>query len=219
MRHGRSLFAAGVLALVGALLVAVIAPEAWANEPKAWQLGMQSPASPTKEFIHHFHDFLLVVITLITLFVLGLLGYVVVRFSAKNNPTPSKTTHNTLIEVVWTVVPVMILVVIAIPSFKLLYYGDKTQEAEMTIKVVGNQWYWQYQYPDMGEFTIDSRMIEDKDLPKGGKRLLEVDNRLVLPVNTTVRILLVSNDVMHSWMVSSLGVQLYTNPEIGRAHV
>jgi cytochrome c oxidase subunit 2 len=170
---------------------------------------MQDPSTPVKHRIHDLHNLLLVIITLISLFVLALLIYVIWRFNEKKNPTPTRTTHNTVIEVLWTVVPVVILVIIAIPSFGLLYYMDKTQEAEMTIKVTGRQWYWSYDYPDHGNFTFDSNMIAAEDLQPGQRRLLEVDNQLVVPVETNIRVLIAGSDVMHSWFVPALGVQTY----------
>jgi cytochrome c oxidase subunit 2 len=188
------------------------AGSALADKPVPWQLGFQSPASAVASRVDSFHDGLLVVITLISVFVLGLLGYVILRFNRSRNPTPSKTSHNTLVEVVWTVVPVMILVGIAIPSFKLLYFMDRAADAEMTLKVTAHQWYWSYEYPDHGEIKFDSYMVETKDLKPGQPRLLETDNPVVLPVGTTVRVLIASGDVMHSWFVSALGVQEYGTP-------
>jgi len=177
-----------------------------------WQLGFQTPASPVKERIESLHNWLLVLITLITLFVMVLLGIVIVRFNARANPVPSRTTHNTLIEIIWTVVPVMILVVMAVPSFRLLYYLDRAPNADMTIKVTGHQWYWSYNYPDQDNFGFDSYLVADKDLKQGQPRLLTVDNELVLPAETTVRVLVTSTDVMHSWLIPSLGVQMYAVP-------
>lgn len=210
-----SLKRAAALAVFGVFAVALLAFAAGAAEaavPQPWQLGMQPSASPVKEQIGNLHDLLLVIITLITLFVLALLVYVMVRFRASANPVPTRTSHNTLIEVVWTVVPVLILVVIAIPSFKLLYFMDRTTEAEMTLKVSGHQWYWKYEYPEQDGLTFDSYMIPESDLKPGQIRLLEVDNRVVLPVDTNVRVLVAGSDVMHSWLVSSLGVQIYAVP-------
>ncbi|MBM3545866.1 MAG: cytochrome c oxidase subunit II [Alphaproteobacteria bacterium] len=192
-------------------LLAGVSP-ALAAEPKPWQLGFQEPASLVKIRIDDFHDFLLVVITLITIFVLALMAYICVKFRKSANPTPSKTTHNTTLEVLWTVIPVVILVVIAVPSFKLLYYGDRTPNPEMTLKVVGHQWYWSYEYPDLGEVKFDSNIIADKDLKPGQKRLLEVDQPVVLPINTNVRVQFASTDVMHSWFLPALGIQVYTTP-------
>ncbi|MGE0714349.1 MAG: cytochrome c oxidase subunit II [Alphaproteobacteria bacterium] len=199
---------AAAIAAIGAMAGGA----ALADQPVPWGMGFQSPASPVKEAMHGFHSMLLVVITLITLFVLALLVWVIMRYRASANPNPSRTTHNTLIEVVWTVVPVLVLVIIAIPSFRLLYYLDRNPDAEMTIKVTGFQWYWGYEYPDQGGFKYESRLIPDNELKPGQKRLLDVDNRLVLPVGTVVRVLINGNDVMHSWFVPSLGVQHYATP-------
>lgn len=191
------------------LAAGVAAGHAWADQPLPWQLGLQKPVTPVASQLYTFHDALLVIITLISVFVLGLLGYIILRFNRKANPTPSKTSHNTLIEIVWTVVPIVILVGIAIPSFKLLYYLDRTQNADMTLKVVAHQWYWIYEYPDHGELKFDSYMIPVTDLKPGQPRLLAVDNPVVLPVGATVRVLITSSDVMHSWFVSAFGVQEY----------
>jgi len=172
-----------------------------------WQLGLQASASPVKEQLTDFHDLLLVIITGITLLVLALLVYVIVRFNSKANPTPTRTSHNTILEVAWTVVPVLILVVIAVPSFKLLYYVDKTENADMTLKIVGHQWYWEYQYPDHGDITFSSNMIPEEEIQPGQHRLLEVDNRIVLPVDSNIRILVTAGDVLHSWAMPSLGIK------------
>jgi cytochrome c oxidase subunit 2 len=185
---------------------------ALADKPVPWQLGLQPPVSDVAKRVYDFHDGLLWVITAISVFVLGLLAYVIVKFNRNSNSTPSKTSHNTLVEIVWTVVPVIILVGIAIPSFKLLYFMDRAANAEMTLKVVGHQWYWSYEYPDHGDFKFDSYMVETKDLKPGQPRLRATDNPVVLPVDTTVRILITSTDVMHSWFVSAIGVQEYSTP-------
>ena len=198
-----------VVAIVVAAGIAVFAGVAWADQPHPWELGMQAPATPIKERIHHFHNALLVIIFLIAIFVLGLLLVTIIRFSAKRHPVPTRTTHNPVIEILWTVVPVLILVGIAIPSFKLMYYMDAVPDAKMTVKVTGHQWYWSYEYPDQGNLTFDSNMIQDKDLKPGQERMLEVDNPLVVPVNTTVRIQVTGTDVIHSWYVPSFGVQEY----------
>src|SRR5436190_10481270 len=201
---------ARVCLLAGLVLIVLAAVSAgWAQQPHPWQLGMQPPATPVKERIHAFHNELLVIISLITLFVMGLLGYVMVRFRASRHPVPTRTSHNPVIEILWTVVPVLILVIIAIPSFKLMYYMDKTPNAEMTIKVTAHQWYWSYEYPDQGGLTFDSNLIQDKDLKPGQKRLLDVDNPLVVPVDTNVRVQVTGGDVIHSWFVPSFGVQEY----------
>ena len=212
MRFNRIL-ASVAASVTGALaLLSGLATPAHAQTAKPWQLSFQDAATPVAERIHSFHDLLLVIITVITLFVLALLIYVMVRFNAKANPTPSRTSHNTTIEVLWTVVPIMILVGLAIPSFKLLYFGDRTAKPEMTLKVTGHQWYWTYAYPDQGNITFDSLMIPDDQLKPGQKRLLEVDNRVVVPVNTNVRVLLTADDVLHSWAVPAFGIKTDTVP-------
>ncbi|MFD2264162.1 cytochrome c oxidase subunit II [Lacibacterium aquatile] len=199
---------------MAAVFAVLIAGPAFAeNGPQPWAMGMIDAASPVKERIHDLHTLLLYIITGIVIFVLALLIWVVVRYNEKANPVPSKTSHHTLIEIVWTVVPVLILLVIAVPSFRLLYFVDRARDPEMTIKVVGHQWYWSYEFPDHGGFTYDSYMLSDEDTKKmGGKRLLEVDNKLVLPVGTTIRVLVSSTDVMHSWLVPQFGVQIYAFP-------
>lgn len=191
---------------------------AWAQEtlmgqPVPGGIGLQAGVTPIKEQIHDFHNLLLVIITLICLFVLALLVYVMRRFRASANPTPSKTSHNTMVEVIWTAVPVMILVIIAIPSMKLLYAQDVIPEADMTIKAIGKQWYWTYEYPDHGNFVFDAFMLRDdeaaeQDLP----RLLATDRSVVIPVDTTVRILVTAGDVLHSFAVPSFGVKIDAVP-------
>ena len=209
----RELLHAALFAMAAFAGAAPAAAQGVVGEPHNWQLGMQAPATPVKDRIHSFHDLLLVIITLISLFVLGLLCYVIWRFNEKRNPVPSRTSHNTLVEVLWTVIPVLILVIIAIPSFKLMYYMDKTEKADMTIKVTGHQWYWSYEYPDQGGFAFDSNMVpEDEARAKGMRPLLDVDNRLVVPTNTNVRVLIAGSDVMHSWFIPSFGVQMYAHP-------
>jgi cytochrome c oxidase subunit 2 len=185
---------------------------ALASAPEPWQLGFQPPGSPLKSQLEHLHNWLLVIITIITIFVMVLLIYTMVRFRASRNPTPSRNSHNTLLEVAWTLIPVLILVGVFIPSFKLLKYIDRTTDAEMTLKVTGHQWYWSYEYPDQGELKFDSYMIQTADLKPGQKRLLEVDNRIVLPVDTNVRIVIAGTDVIHSFFVPSLALQVYAMP-------
>lgn len=198
---------AALAALVG------LSPAAHAeNGPKPWETGFQPAVTPVAEQIHSFHHMLLIIITAIAAFVLLLLLIVILRFNARANPVPSKTSHNTLIEVIWTVVPVMILVTIAIPSFKLIYYADRTPDAEMTIKAIGHQWYWSYEYPDNGNFTFDSLLVDDKDLKPGEPRLLTADNPLVIPVNTKIRLLITASDVIHSFAVPAFGVKLDGTP-------
>ena len=175
-------------------------------------MGFQKPGSPTAERIFEFHDMLLIIETAIVLFVLAIMAYIIFKFNAKANPTPSKTTHNSALEVVWTVVPILILIIIAIPSLKILYFIDHTDEPEMTLKVTGNQWYWNYTYPDQGGMEFDSLIVEDEDLTEGQPRLLSVDYPVVLPAGMNIRILLVSNDVIHNFAVPSLGLKLDTTP-------
>ncbi|MDA0304960.1 MAG: cytochrome c oxidase subunit II [Proteobacteria bacterium] len=169
-----------------------------------WQMWFQPAASPVMERIIDFHNLLFVIEVAIVVLVLVIMGIIIIRFNSKSNPVPSKTTHNTLLEVLWTGIPVLILIVIAIPSLKLLYYADRTQDAEMTLKVTGNQWYWTYTYPDSGGLKFDSLIIPEEELKKGQPRLLSVDNEVVLPARTNVRLLLTSNDVIHNWAVPSL---------------
>src|SRR5512144_2122883 len=157
------------------------------GQPEPWQLGLQKGATPVMDDIIWFHDFLLWVISAITLFVLVLLIIIVVRFNARSNPVPSRTTHNTTIEVIWTVVPVLILVTIAVPSFRLLFLQLNTPKADVTVKATGKQWFWSYQYPD-AKFEFDSLMVQTKDLKAGQPRLLTVDNEMVVPVNKIVRV-------------------------------
>ncbi|MBL6953702.1 MAG: cytochrome c oxidase subunit II [Alphaproteobacteria bacterium] len=173
-----------------------------------WQLGLQTPVTPVAVALNDFHNLLLIIITVIAVFVTLLMIVVFVKFNAKANPTPRTTTHNTLLEVLWTAIPILILVVIAIPSFKLLYFADRTVDAEMTIKAVGHQWYWSYEYPDNGEFTFDASMVEDQDLQPGQPRLLATDEAVVIPVNTNIRLLIAADDVIHSWAMPAFGVKL-----------
>lgn len=197
------------LAFFGAVIAATAAGAA---QPVDWQMGFQPASSPVMEDINSFHNFLLVIITAITLFVLALLVYCMVRFNAKANPTPSKTTHNTFIEVVWTVVPVLILVAIAIPSFRLLYFEAVVPESEVTIKATGYQWYWGYSYPDHGDFEFFANMIEEEDLDPGQPRLLATDTKMVVPVDTNVRVIVTAADVIHNWAMPAFGVKMDAVP-------
>lgn len=194
-----------------AIALAVTATVAWADRPREWQLGFQQAVTPTQEKLNDLHNLLLVIITLITIFVLGLLVYVCVRFRASRNPVPSKTTHHTWLEVAWTGLPVIILVVIAIPSFKLLYFADRAVDPDMTVKVQAHQWYWSYEYPDQ-QLAFDSNMIPEADLKEGQLRLLDVDNRLVVPVGKKVQVLVTTSDVMHAFFMPAFGVQVYGTP-------
>jgi len=180
--------------------------------PVDWGLGLQPAGGPVKEAIHDFNSLVLWIIVIITAFVLALLTYVVWRFRESANPTPSRTSHNTFIEIAWTVVPVLILVVIAIPSFRLIYYEDRARDADLTINVQGRQWYWHYAYPDQGELAFDSRPVPEEDLQPGQPRNLTVDEPLVIPVGKSIRVLTTGQDVIHSFFVPSLGVQKYSIP-------
>ena len=194
------------------LMLTVFVGSARAAGPEPWQLGLQPPVTPTAVMINDFHNALLWIITLITIFVLGLLIYACFRFRESKNPIPSKTTHNTTVEILWTVIPIFILVGIAIPSMKLLYFADKVEDADMTLKVVGHQWYWEYQYPDHGNFTFDANMIPEDELKEGQKRQMDTDNPVVLPVGKKIRLLFASVDVIHNWSMSSFGVKVDTTP-------
>lgn len=184
----------------------------YAAKPEPWQLGFQDAATPVMERVTSMHNILLVIIFSVATFVFILLAYTLLRFREKKNPVPSKTSHNTMIEIVWTAIPVLIITLLAIPSVKLLYFMDKAEKAEMTVKITAHQWYWSYEYPDHQNIAFDSYLIEDKDLKPGQLRLLEVDNRVVIPADTNVRFILTSADVIHSWAVPSFGVKKDTVP-------
>ena len=202
------------LRTVSAALAALAASgaAALAQVPRNWELGMQAAHSPVKEAIASLHDLVMVIITVITIFVAALLVYAAWRFSAKRNPIASRTSHHTALEVAWTLIPVLILVVIAIPSFRLVYFEDRARDVDLTIKVTGHQWYWEYTYPDTDNTDFNSRMIATEDLKPGQLRLLEVDNQLVIPAGKNIRILTTSADVIHSFFIPSLGVQRYAIP-------
>jgi cytochrome c oxidase subunit 2 len=190
---------------------AALAADQVTGQPHPWQIGLQAGATPVMDDIIWFHDLLLWIIAAIVVFVLGLLVAVMVKFNARSNPTPSRTTHNTTIEVVWTVVPVLILVAIVVPSFRLLFYQLNTPPADLTVKATGKQWFWSYSYPD-SKFEFDSLMVAEKDLKPGQPRLLTVDNEMVVPVNKIVRVLTTGADVIHSWAVPSFGVKIDAVP-------
>ena len=204
--------AALAVAAMAAAILSSAAALAGTGQPSDWQINLQGAATPVMESIHSFNNFILIIIAAIVLFVTVLLAIVVVRFNEKANPVPSKTSHNTMIEVAWTVIPVMILVAIAIPSFRLLHLELNIPQPDMTVKVVGHQWYWSYEYPDNGGFGFDSMMIAEKDLKPGQPRLLAVDNEVVVPVNKTVRIQVTAADVIHSFAVPSFGVKIDALP-------
>lgn len=200
---------------LGSLGASVLAAEPMPTPsfPKDWQLNMQTPATPQAEMLYDFHTLLLWVITLISVFVAILLLICIVRFNEKANPVPAKWTHNTTIEVIWTVVPVFILVAIAVPSYRILYYLDHTTEADMTLKITGNQWFWSYEYVDAG-VSFDAIAIPDAeiDVKAGQHRLLETDRHVVLPVDTNIRLLFTANDVIHAWTIPAFGVKLDNMP-------
>ncbi len=177
-----------------------------------WQLGFQEPVTPVMEQLDSLHDGLTITITIITLFVLALLVIVMWRFRESKNPTPSKVTHNTPLEIAWTVIPILILVAIAIPSLRIHYYMDKAVEPDMVLKATGYQWYWNHEYPDHGGLTFDSYMIKDEDLKEGDVRLLSTDNPLVIPVDTTVALHLTGGDVIHAWAMPAFGVKMDAVP-------
>ena len=186
----------------------LISQNAFANQPVDWQLGFQKAASESMREIVAFHDKLLLpIIIAISVFVLFLMLYACVRFRASANPNPSKRTHNALLETLWTAIPVIILIFMAVPSFKLLYEQDVIPEADMTIKVIGHQWYWEYQYPEHDDLSFESYLIPEEELKEGEPRLLTVDNRLVLPVNKNIHVLVTAGDVLHSFAMPSLGVK------------
>lgn len=205
---------AAALTLGGAGWMSIEFGQAFAEtgQPYQWQMGMQPAASPVMERIHAFHNQLLWLITGIVLFVLVLLIYVMVRFSERFNPVPSTTTHGTLIEVIWTVVPIFILLAIAVPSFRLLYFQHAIPEAAMTIKATGNQWYWSYEYPDEG-IEFDSVMLtKEEAAEKGLPGLLATDTQLVLPVDTDIRMLVTASDVLHAWTIPAFGMKMDAVP-------
>ena len=202
-----ALAVAGLVLLTGAK-----AAMAGLGQPSPWQIGLQQSATPVMDNITWFHDFLLIIITAITAFVLVLLLIVMARFNARTNPVASRTTHNTLLEVAWTIVPIVILLVIAVPSFKLLFLQLNLPAADMTVKATGKQWYWSYSYPDHGKFEFDSLMLKADELKPGQPRLLSVDNDMVVPVNKTVHVIVTGADVIHAFAVPSFGIKIDAIP-------
>jgi cytochrome c oxidase subunit 2 len=204
------------LTLVAITLVAILtgceAALAGLGQPSPWQIGLQQSASPVMDNIIWFHDFLLYIITGIAGFVLVLLVVVMVRFNARTNPIPSRTTHHTLIEIAWTLIPIVILMFIAVPSFKLLFFQLNVPPADLTVKATGKQWYWSYSYPDNGQFEFDSLMLKEGERKEGQPRLLAVDNEMVVPVNKTVRVITTGSDVIHSFAVPSFGIKIDAVP-------
>jgi cytochrome c oxidase subunit 2 len=195
------------------------------GQPEPWQIGLQPAASPIMEMIHRFNNGLLIVVTLITLFVLGLLLVCMLRFNARTNPEPSRTSHNTLVEVIWTVVPILILVGIAVPSFALLFAQHDPARAipgynpevdpHLTIKATGSQWYWSYEYPDNDNLAFDSLMLTEEERvadPNAGPRLLAVDNEMVVPTGTVIHMQVIGADVIHAFAVPAFGVKIDAVP-------
>ena len=205
------------LAKLGALVAGLggalgAAGSAVAQQPADWEVDFQTALSPSMERIVDFNLMVTIIIVIITAFVFGLMAWIVIRYNKKRNPTPSTTSHNTLLEVVWTVVPVIILLIIAVPSFRLLYFTDRVEDADMTLKAIGHQWYWSYEYPDHGDFTFDALMLEDDELEEGQPRLLATDEAVVLPVGAKIRLLTTADDVIHSWAIPALGVKMDSVP-------
>ncbi|CAH1654705.1 putative cytochrome c oxidase subunit 2 [Hyphomicrobiales bacterium] len=223
MRFLSRTFATAAATALAVAALATVPAIAGTGMPSPWQMNLQGAATPVAEFIHWFHDWLNIIITIVTLFVLALLVYVVFRFNEKANPVPSKTTHNALLEVCWTVIPVLILVVIAIPSFRLLKLQLEIPQADLTLKVTGKQWYWSYEYAqDNGAFGFDSLMLDEKQRAEAiasnkipaaeAPRLLAVDNEAVVPVGKIVRVQVTGADVIHKFTVPSFGVKIDAIP-------
>ena len=176
--------------------------------PKDWQLGFNEPATALMSDVIAFHSYILMpIITGISILVLGLLLYIAYRYNSSRNQTASMTTHNTVIEVLWTVIPVILLIIIAIPSFRILYTAETIPKADLTIKAIGNQWYWSYEYPDYDDFSFDANMLQDEELSDPSLRLLETDTQIVVPVNKVVKLLITSNDVLHAWTIPAFAVK------------
>jgi cytochrome c oxidase subunit II len=203
---------AAAAAAIAALLASASAALAGIGQPSPWEIGLQGAVTPVMEDITSFNTFLFGVTTAIAVFVLILLAIIIVRFNARAHPTPSRTTHNTLLEVMWTIVPVIILAVIAVPSFRLLFIELDVPKPDLTIKATGKQWLWSYSYPDNGNFEFDSTFVADKDLKPGQPRLLTVDNEMVVPVDKIVHVLVTGADVIHSFTVPSFGIRIDAIP-------
>lgn len=199
----------GHMAFLTLVLLAITPAMATTGQPKPWQMNFQEAATPMMAGINDMHNLLLIIIAGVAVIVGCLLSYVIWRFRASKNPIPSTTTHNTMLEIMWTFIPVIVVVMITIPSVKLMYEMEKPHDPDMTVKIIGKQWYWTYEYPtkDGKTLSFDSRMIETKDLKPGQLRLLDVDNRMVVPVGTTVQLIITAGDVLHSFAVPSLGIK------------
>jgi cytochrome c oxidase subunit 2 len=185
-----------------------------AAEPKKWQLGFQEAVTPTMEKIDSSHDFVTILSIIIALFVMVLLLIVIFRFNEKSNPTPTTTTHNLPLEIAWTVIPILILVAMAVPSLKLMYFADRVDDPDMTLKIIGHQWYWTYEYPDHGNFTFDANIVTEEDIAKDSslKRNMDTDERVVLPVGKKIQLLMTADDVLHNWGIPAFGIKLDTVP-------
>ena len=207
---------AGAKAIAGfaALAAFFFSTDVWAQlgQPRSWQLGFQEAVTPIMRQLTEFHNFLLVLITVVTIFVMGLLIYVALRFNENANPKPSKTSHHTLLEVAWTVIPILILAMISVPSFRLLFAQYDFPKADVTVKAIGNQWYWTYEYPDSDNMTFDAIILEDDELKPGQPRLLATDNDVVVPVNKNIHLLITASDVLHSWAIPAFGVKVDAVP-------
>ncbi|MEJ2123744.1 MAG: cytochrome c oxidase subunit II [Alphaproteobacteria bacterium] len=200
--------------VLGAVLAVIHGGTALAAEgqPHNWEVNFQDAATPIAQLMHNFNNLLLAIMAAIVALVLALIVWVAIRYNEKANPKPSKTTHNTPLEIIWTVIPILILAFIAVPSFRLLYAQYSFPKTDLTIKATGHQWYWTYNYPDYGNFSFDSFMLEDSERKPGQPRLLSVDEEVVVPVGKVVNVLVTSTDVIHGWAVSSFGVKVDAVP-------
>ena len=211
---GSSNLIARLVALAAVFASVLGVQNAVAAEPKKWQLGFQEAVTPTMEKIDSFHDFVNILSIIIALFVMVLLLIVIFRFNEKSNPTPTTTTHNLPLEIAWTVIPILILVAMAVPSLKLMYFADRVDDPDMTLKIIGHQWYWTYEYPDHGNFTFDANIVTEEDIAKDSslKRNMDTDERVVLPVGKKIQLLMTADDVLHNWGIPAFGIKLDTVP-------
>ena len=204
--------------ILGILISSILAGSpVYADAPVPWQLDFQDPASPAAGGIQDLHHKVFFYLIVVAVFVLWMLTRILFNFNSSKNPTPSNVTHGVLIEAIWTATPTIILIAIALPSFELLYATDELIDPAITIKVIGHQWYWSYEYSDYNSLdgeslAFESYMIPEEDLEEGQFRLLEVDERVVVPVNTHIRMIITSADVIHAWAVPSLGVKMDAVP-------
>jgi|TARA_B110001454_G_scaffold213627_1_gene232124 cytochrome c oxidase subunit 2 len=194
-----------IIATFGLLIAPALSSE---TLPKNWQLGFGEPATNLMSDVISFHSYILMpIITAISILVLGLLLYISYKFNSSRNQTASMTTHNTVIEILWTVIPVILLIIIAIPSFRILYTAETIPKADLTIKAIGNQWYWSYEYPDYADLSFDANMLQDNELSSPELRLLETDTQIVVPVDKVIKLLITSNDVLHAWTIPAFAVK------------